>query len=108
MKKGVEYTGKVVGISFPNKGKVDCKEEGMATVKGVIPGQTVRFVVSKKRSGNAVGRLKEVVEKSPLEDVSPACPHFENCGGCAFNKSKGCALRNPPPQWEIEEVQPNG
>ena len=84
MKKGVEYTGKVVGISFPNKGKVDCKEEGMATVKGVIPGQTVRFVVSKKRSGNAVGRLKEVVEKSPMEDVSPACPHFENCGGCAY------------------------
>lgn len=84
MKKGVEYTGKVVGISFPNKGKVDCKEEGMATVKGVIPGQTVRFVVSKKRSGNTVGRLKEVVEKSPMEDVSPACPHFENCGGCAY------------------------
>ncbi len=84
MKKGVEYTGKVVGISFPNKGKVDCKEERVATVKGVIPGQTVRFVVSKKRSGNAVGRLKEVVEKSPMEDVSPACPHFENCGGCAY------------------------
>ena len=32
MKKGVVYTGKVVGISFPNKGKVDCKEEGMASL----------------------------------------------------------------------------
>ena len=34
MKKGVEYTGRVVGLTFPNKGKVDCGEEGMAVVKG--------------------------------------------------------------------------
>ena len=76
MKKGVEYTGKVVGLSFPYKGKVDCGEDGMAAVKGTIPGQTVRFVVSKKRSGNPIGRLKEIVEKSELEDVEPQCPHF--------------------------------
>lgn len=84
MKKGVEYTGKVVGLNFPNKGKVDCGDEGMATVKGTIPGQTVKFVVSKKRSGNAIGRLKEVVEKSEIEDVTPQCPHFEFCGGCSY------------------------
>ena len=84
MKKGVEYTGKVVGLSFPNKGKVDCGEDGMAAVKGTIPGQTVRFVVSKKRSGNPIGRLKEIVEKSELEDVEPQCPHFEFCGGCSY------------------------
>ncbi len=84
MKKGVEYTGNVVGISFPNKGKVSCGEEGMAMVKGTIPGQTVRFVVSKKRSGTCMGRLKEVLKKSELEDAEPQCPHFEGCGGCAY------------------------
>ena len=73
-----------MGLTFPNKGKVDCREEGMAVVKGTVPGQTVKFVVSKKRSGNAIGRLKEVVEKSELEDVSPKCPHFEFCGGCSY------------------------
>ena len=73
-----------MGLTFPNKGKVDCGEEGMAVVKGTVPGQTVKFVVSKKRSGNAIGRLKEVVEKSELEDVSPKCPHFEFCGGCSY------------------------
>lgn len=26
----------------------------------------------------------------------------QNCGGCAFDKSGRCALRNPPPEWEIE------
>ena len=58
MKKGVEYTGRVVGLTFPNKGKVDCGEEGMAVVKGTVPGQTVKFVVSKKRSGNAIDVYK--------------------------------------------------
>ena len=38
----------------------------------------------KKRAGKSVGRLKEVVEKSHLEDVTPKCPHFEFCGGCSY------------------------
>lgn len=84
MKKGVEYTGTVTKLNFPNKGEVDCNEDGTATVKGTIPGQKVRFVVSKKRAGKSVGRLKEVVEKSEMEDVSPKCPHFEFCGGCSY------------------------
>lgn len=84
MKKGMEYTGKVVDLSFPNKGKIDCGEEGIAIVKGTIPGQTVKFVVSKKRTGKAIGRLKEVVEKSELENVEPKCPHFGMCGGCSY------------------------
>ena len=84
MKKGVEYTGVVTKLGFPNKGEVDCREDGVATVKGTIPGQTVRFVVSKKRAGKSVGRLKEVVGKSHLEDVTPKCPHFEFCGGCSY------------------------
>ena len=84
MNKGVEYTGKVVKLGFPNKGEVDCGEDGIATVKGTLPGQKVKFVVSKKRAGKCVGRLKEIIEKSPLEDVKPLCPHFEYCGGCSY------------------------
>ncbi|MCR5737368.1 MAG: 23S rRNA (uracil(1939)-C(5))-methyltransferase RlmD [Eubacterium sp.] len=84
MKKGVEYTGIVTKLSFPNKGEVDCGEDGIATVKGVLPGQKVQFVVSKKRSGKAMGRLREVLEKSEIEDVQPKCPHFGECGGCSY------------------------
>ena len=36
-------------------------------VKNGIPGQKVRFMINKKRSGRAEGRLLEVLEKSPLE-----------------------------------------
>ena len=64
MKKGVEYTGVVTKIAFPNKGEVDCGEDGIASVKGTLPGQKVKFVVSKKRSGKAQGRLKEISWKN--------------------------------------------
>ena len=84
MKKGVEYTGVVTKIAFPNKGEVDCGKDGIASVKGTLPGQKVKFVVSKKRSGKAQGRLKEIIEKSPMEDVEPNCPHFGDCGGCSY------------------------
>ena len=84
MKKGVEYTGVVTKVTFPNKGEVDCGEDGIASVKGTLPGQKVKFVVSKKRSGKAQGRLKEIIEKSPMEDVEPNCPHFGDCGGCSY------------------------
>jgi len=84
MKKGQLYEGTVTKLDFPNKGAVDCGEEGMAVVKGTLPGQKISFVVSKKRSGKSQGRLKEVLEKSPLEDVTPMCPHFGDCGGCTY------------------------
>ncbi len=84
MKKGVEYTGEVIKLKFPNKGIVDCGDEGVAIVKGVLKGQRVRFVVSKKRSEYSLGRLREVEKKSELEDALPLCPHFGLCGGCAY------------------------
>ena len=84
MKKGIEYTGTVTKIAFPNKGEVDCGEEGIATVKGVLPGQKIKFVVSKKRAGKSTGRLREILKKSPLEDEEPRCSHFGECGGCTY------------------------
>ena len=29
-------------------------------------------------------RLLDVLEKSPLEDAKPVCPHFGICGGCFY------------------------
>ncbi|MCR4998707.1 MAG: 23S rRNA (uracil(1939)-C(5))-methyltransferase RlmD [Lachnospiraceae bacterium] len=86
MKKGQQYEGIVKEINFPNKGIVEVTEEGEATraqVKNAIPGQKVRFVCSKKRSGKYEGRLLEVVEKSPLEQ-NAQCPNYGVCGGCLY------------------------
>ena len=56
MKKGEIYTGKVERVDFPNKGIVIC-EEGKVIVKNTIPGQTVRFMINKKKGERCEGRL---------------------------------------------------
>lgn len=86
MKKGQEYIGIVKEIAFPNKGIVivddDGKEESVV-VKNVIPGQKIRFRVTKKRSGKCEGMLLEIVERADAE-ISGACVHCDICGGCVY------------------------
>ncbi len=83
MKKGDVFEGLVERVGFPNKGIVragDCR----VMVKNTLPGQRVRFAISKKKGGRVEGRLLEVTEKSPLELPEAYCPHFGVCGGCAY------------------------
>ena len=65
MKKGEIYEGIIEKVEFPNKGFVWVDDQKVI-VKNGIPGQKVRFMINKKRSGRAEGRLLEVLEKSPL------------------------------------------
>jgi 23S rRNA (uracil-5-)-methyltransferase RumA len=83
MKKGEIYEGIVKRVDFPNKGKIEC-DEGEVVVKNVIPGQRIRFMITKKRSGKCEGRLLEVIDKSTIESVTDVCEHFGICGGCAY------------------------
>ena len=85
MKKGQEYTGIVEKIKFPNKGivNVSADDGGTCIVKNVIPGQKIRFRVTRKRNGTCEGMLLEVLERSHLECDS-ACMHFDSCGGCSY------------------------
>ena len=82
MKKGQVYEGIVERVDFPGKGIVRVGEE-TAVVKMCLPGQKIRFSVSKVRKGKAEGRLLEVLEQSPLETGHP-CSHFGMCGGCTY------------------------
>ena len=56
MKKGEIYEGILEKVEYPNKGLVYVGDQKV-TVKNGIPGQKVRFVINKKRSGRAEGRL---------------------------------------------------
>ena len=88
MKKGTILEGTVSKIQFPNKGIVEIDGE-KAVVKNALPGQKIRFVVSKSRKDKAEGRLLEVLERSEKEWGETnweenVCPHFEVCGGCLY------------------------
>ncbi len=79
MKKGEIYEGEVERVDFPNKGIV-----GNCIVKNVIPGQRVRFMINKHKSGQYEGRLLEVISRAACESPAKACLHFGICGGCVY------------------------
>ena len=82
MKKKEEFIGRVLEVEFPNKATVDVDGERVI-VKNLIPGQVVRGGITKKRKGKYLGRLFEVMEKSPMEIEAP-CKVFGQCGGCLY------------------------
>ncbi|MGN0325684.1 MAG: TRAM domain-containing protein, partial [Lachnospiraceae bacterium] len=86
MKKGEVYQGIVEKMNFPNKGIVRI-EDTPVTVKNALPGQTVSFRITKKRNGQAEGRLLEVVEPAACEKQCVGdgiCLHAGECGGCLY------------------------
>ena len=83
MKKGEIFEGIVEKTSFGAKGVVQV-EDRKVTIKDALPGQTVRFSISKMRSGRAEGRLLEVLTPSCVEYREGACRHFGICGGCVY------------------------
>ena len=83
MKKGEEYIGVVERVDFPNKGIV-ILEDRKITVKNTVPGQKIRFRISKLKEGRGEGTLLEIVEKAPQELAESNCPHFGSCGGCVY------------------------
>lgn len=85
MKKNECYEGIVTSLKFPNKGLVQVEGEDMLVqVKNTLPGQRVRFQLKKMRKGRPEGRLVSVLTPSSMENATPPCPHFETCGGCAY------------------------
>lgn len=93
MKKGDIIEGVIEEYSFPNKGSFYYVEKDQnsgedvtkkVTVKGALPGQTVKARVKKKREGKAEAILNDVVKKSQLETKKPMCNHFYECGGCSY------------------------
>ena len=83
MRKGDIYEGTITEFDFPNKGSLII-EDRKVTIKGALKGQKVRFMITKRKSGLAEGRILEVLERAPYEDVTPSCKYFGICGGCAY------------------------
>ena len=83
MKKGDLIEGVIEDCTFPNKGYFHL--DGIrVSVKGVLPGATVRVRIKKKRQGHAEAILVDTVKDSPLVTKKPVCPHFYECGGCTY------------------------
>jgi 23S rRNA (uracil1939-C5)-methyltransferase len=80
MKKGNEYDLHIDRTEFPGYGISDY--EGIKVyIKNAVPGQKVKARITKRKKGYAEGKTLEVLQAAEGE-VSPVCPHFNDCGGC--------------------------
>jgi len=75
--------------------------DGIGAIEGdrvhvpfALPGDTVRITREGER-----GTLLDIVEASP-DRVSPPCPHFTRCGGCAVQHWAGAQIG----EWKRERV----
>lgn len=50
-------------------------------VNGALPNERIKAKIIEVKKNYAVGKLLEVLEKSP-DRVEPLCPIYEKCGGC--------------------------
>ena len=95
VKRGQIVDGMVRSLDFPNRGLVEVEESREAiaqgadptrlvAVKNVLPGQRVRLRLKRTGRGRSQGSLMEILAKAPNELQEAACPHFADCGGCAY------------------------
>jgi 23S rRNA (uracil-5-)-methyltransferase RumA len=109
MKKGELVEGIVKKISFPNKCEVITAEGESVYVKNGLIGQEVSVRVLKKRHGVCEGDIIKVIKPADNELLPPACPHFNECGGCTYQNlsyEDQIALKEGQLREIFEEVLP--
>jgi len=82
LKKGWIYEAKIENLWFWWEwiAKID---DFVIFIKWWIPGQTVKFVLQKKKKSHWQWKLQEVIKKSDIE-ITPKCQHFWKCGWCKW------------------------
>lgn len=72
----------MIRADYPARGIV-LRGDQQVRVKDALPGQTVRYRITKKNSHRTEAMLLDVLERSP-EEITADCPHFGRCGGCSY------------------------
>src|SRR5690606_20960353 len=74
-------TGTVVALNHEGAGIV--REGKTAFVPGALPGETITFIRTKRHRQHDDAKLIDVLVAA-RDRVTPKCPHFGVCGGCAL------------------------
>ena len=79
--RGEPETAEVVGLTHEGEGVI--RGGKTVFVAGALPGETVSFERTRRHRQHDEGKLLQVLRPAP-ERVTPRCPHFGLCGGCAL------------------------
>ncbi|HTC52696.1 MAG TPA: 23S rRNA (uracil(1939)-C(5))-methyltransferase RlmD [Steroidobacteraceae bacterium] len=78
--------GTVAALTHDGEGII--REGKTVFVGGALPGELIRFRRLRSHRGHDEGQLLEVITAS-ADRVTPRCPHFGTCGGCALQHLAG-------------------
>ena len=82
LKKGQELTLTVESAAF--NGQSVARHEGMTIfLKGCVPGDRVRAMITRKKRSFAEGKTLEILSPG-VDRVEPRCQYFGDCGGCKW------------------------
>ena len=82
IKKGQQFECTIDKLGFGGEGVVRL-DDLVVFIKGALPGQKVKAVMTKYKKNHAEAKILEVLERSPKE-VAAKCNHFGVCGGCKW------------------------
>lgn len=103
-----------IGIieSLDHEGRGIARQDGKAIfVDGALPGETVEYASFRRKPSYELAHLVEVRKPSPAR-VTPRCPHFGVCGGCAMQHMEPSAQVAAKQRvledslWHIGRVRP--
>jgi 23S rRNA (uracil1939-C5)-methyltransferase len=79
---GQHYTVTIEKVTHGGAGLAHI--DGMPVfIPGVVPGQEVEIVITKKKDRFAEGKVIKILRKAK-DEIMPRCQHFLSCGGCTW------------------------
>lgn len=81
--EGAEATVQIRALSSEGAGVGNLEDGRVVFVPRTAPGDEVRVRITQEKPRWAKGQLCELRVPSP-DRVSPACPYYEECGGCTL------------------------
>ena len=72
-------------------------------VEGALPGEDVDFAVLKKKLSHEFGKATAILSASSAR-VTPRCPHFGVCGGCATQHADSRTQMAAKQRWLEENL----
>ncbi|HZP13023.1 MAG TPA: 23S rRNA (uracil(1939)-C(5))-methyltransferase RlmD [Nevskiaceae bacterium] len=92
-----EFEAAIVDLTEEGRG-VARVEGKVVFVEGALPGEQVKYRLTRKRRDADEGEVTAILTPSP-DRVAPPCPHFGLCGGCSVQHL------SPQAQLRLKEKQ---
>lgn len=88
----------IIDLDHEGRGVAKVENEPVVFMKGAVPGDTVRAIISRVKKNYAEAKLTELIKPSERR-TQPRCEHFGTCNGCKMQNLRYDA------QLEIKKQQ---